>query len=190
MSETTVTPIVFTADYLGRPGERTFFIQASGTAGVRTFTLEKEQVGVLAERLRELLLAIDAADTIRTTEPARDPALALVATDPPEWRVGSMALAYDEASDNIFVVIEEVGGLEEGLEEALGEALEKALEEERDTTSIRFVLRRDQVRAFVLHALAVVAEGRPTCQLCGLPMDPDGHNCPASNGHRSGQRLG
>ena len=30
----------------------------------------------------------------------------------------------------------------------------------------------------------VVNEGRPLCQLCGLPMDPDGHKCPASNGHR------
>ncbi len=182
MSETTVTPIVFTADYLGRPGERTFFIQASGATAVRTFTLEKEQVGVLAERLRELLLAIDSTDTIRTTEPARDPALALVATDPPEWRVGSMALAYDEASDSVYVVIEEAGaGLEdEGLDEGATE----------DITSIRFVLRRDQVRAFVLHAMAVIAEGRPTCQLCGLPMDPDGHNCPASNGHRPHHRLG
>ncbi|MPZ68759.1 MAG: DUF3090 family protein [Actinobacteria bacterium] len=187
MSESTVTPVVFTADYLGRPGERTFFIQASGATGVRTFTLEKEQVGVLAERLRELLLAIDSTDTIRTTEPARDPALSLVATDPPEWRVGSMALAYDEASDNVYVVIEEVGaGLEDGGLEDGG--LEEG--QPADVTSIRFVLRRDQIRAFVLHALAVVAEGRPTCQLCGLPMDPDGHNCPASNGHRPHHRLG
>jgi glutamate synthase domain-containing protein 1 len=45
--------------------------------------------------------------------------------------------------------------------------------------------REEQARAFVLHALAVVAEGRPLCQLCGLPIDPSGHICPASNGHRS-----
>jgi uncharacterized repeat protein (TIGR03847 family) len=49
---------------------------------------------------------------------------------------------------------------------------------------VQFHLRRDQVRAFILHALAVVAEGRPLCQLCGLPIDPEGHICPASNGHR------
>jgi uncharacterized repeat protein (TIGR03847 family) len=53
-----------------------------------------------------------------------------------------------------------------------------------DDEGIRFLLRRDQVRAFVLHAVAIVDEGRPTCQLCGLPIDPEGHNCPASNGHR------
>jgi hypothetical protein len=45
-------------------------------------------------------------------------------------------------------------------------------------------LRRDQVRTFVLHAQAIVDEGRPLCQLCGLPIDPSGHACPASNGHR------
>ncbi|MGH2730258.1 MAG: DUF3090 family protein, partial [Actinomycetota bacterium] len=46
--------------------------------------------------------------------------------------------------------------------------------------------RRDQARAFVLHALAVIDEGRPLCMLCGLPIDPTGHACPASNGHRPG----
>lgn len=176
MSEAEVTPVIFTADCLGRPGERSFFIQASGTTGVHTYTLEKEQVRVLAERLRELLLAIDAADTIRSTDPARDPALALVATDPPEWRVGSMGLAYDEATDRVLVVIEEAGSEDDDDTE----------DEIADEIAIRFVLRRDQVRAFILHGLAVIAEGRPTCQLCGLPMDPDGHNCPASNGQRRG----
>ena len=57
---------------------------------------------------------------------------------------------------------------------------------EEEEFELRFILRRDQVRTFSLHALAVVGEGRPLCQLCGLPMDPDGHNCPASNGHRAG----
>lgn len=176
MSESEVTPFIFTADYLGRPGERSFFIQVSGTTGVHTYTLEKEQVRVLAERLRELLLAIDAADTIRSTEPARDPALALVATDPPEWGVGSMGLAYDEATDRVFVVIEEAGPEDD----------DETEDEIADEIAIRFVLRRDQVRAFILHGLAVIAEGRPTCQLCGLPKDLGGHNCPASNGQRRG----
>lgn len=176
MSESEVTPLIFTADYLGRPGERSFFIQVSGTTGVHTYTLDKEQVRVLAERLRELLLAIDAADTIRSTEPARDPALALVATDPPEWGVGSMGLAYDEATDRVFVVIEEAGSEDD----------DETADEIADGIAIRFVLRRDQVRAFILHSLAVIAEGRPTCQLCGLPKNPDGHNCPASNGQRPG----
>ena len=34
----------------------------------------------------------------------------------------------------------------------------------------------------------VCARGRPTCQFCGNPLDPEGHVCPAMNGHgRLGQ---
>jgi uncharacterized repeat protein (TIGR03847 family) len=176
LSESEITPVVFTADYLGRPGERTFFIQSTGETGVHTYSVEKQQVEVLAEKLRELLLAVDANDTIRKTPPARDPALAMIATDPPEWRIGSMALAFDEASESVYVMVEEMGELP-GPDEDLGTG--------EDANAIRFVLRKDQARAFTLHAMAVVAEGRPLCQLCGLPMDPDGHNCPSSNGHHA-----
>jgi uncharacterized repeat protein (TIGR03847 family) len=63
------------------------------------------------------------------------------------------------------------------------EVEEPAVPEPEDF-AVRFVISREQTRSFVLHALAVVSEGRPTCQLCGLPMDPAGHKCPASNGHR------
>jgi uncharacterized repeat protein (TIGR03847 family) len=33
-------------------------------------------------------------------------------------------------------------------------------------------------RAFAERTRQVVAAGRPTCPLCGQPMDPDGHLCP------------
>jgi uncharacterized repeat protein (TIGR03847 family) len=66
----------------------------------------------------------------------------------------------------------------------VSEATENEIEElDEDRFEVRFLLTRAQVRAFVLHALAIVEEGRPLCQLCGLPMDADGHLCPASNGH-------
>ncbi len=102
MSESQITPVVFTADYLGRPGERVFYIQATDPSGAHTYMLEKQQVQVLAEKLRELLLALDADDTIRAAEPARDPALALTATETPEWRVGAMALAFDERTTGFW----------------------------------------------------------------------------------------
>ncbi len=170
-----MSPEVFTTDYVGRPGERAFYLQARGAQGALSFSLEKQQVAVLAEKLRELLLLVDTEDTIKGATPARDPALKLETPVEPEWRVGAMGLAYEEDSDQIVLLAQPA---------ELGE--EPAPEVEQDEESgVRFVLRRDQVRAFVLHATAIVAEGRPTCQLCGLPIDPDGHNCPASNGHRT-----
>jgi uncharacterized repeat protein (TIGR03847 family) len=171
-----ITPEIFTADYLGRPGERVFYIQARGGFGSVTYLVEKQQVAVLADKLRELLVMVDPADTVAGAEPARDPALALMEPTEPEWRIGMMGLTYEEAEQQVLVLIRSVD------EQAPDE--EPVLEDDDDEPGVQFHLRRDQVRAFILHALAVVAEGRPLCQLCGLPMDPEGHICPASNGHR------
>jgi uncharacterized repeat protein (TIGR03847 family) len=170
MSQIELIPEVFTADYVGEPGERAFYLQSRTQQSVLTCAIEKQQVAALAERMRELLLLVDREDTVGATPPARDPALALQPLDP-EWRVGTMGLAYEETSDQVVVLAQQAGA-----EEEPGEIVEDE--------GVRFMLRRDQARAFVLHAVAIVDEGRPTCQLCGLPMDPAGHDCPASNGHR------
>ena len=172
-----IRPEVFTADYTGRPGERTFFLQSRSETRTLTYQLEKGQVEILGEKLKELLLMIDSADPIRTATPERNPAYALSAPIEPEWRVGTIGLTYEEPTESVVVALEPVGAASEDEEEE-----EPSVEE----FAVRLMLRRDQARAFVLHALAIVGEGRPLCQLCGLPMDPDGHKCPASNGHRLG----
>ena len=171
-----VTPQIFTADYVGEPGQRTFYVQSRAGDLTHSYLVEKQQVAALADRLRDLLMMIDEDDTIRSAAPARDPALGLAQPVEPEWRIGTMGLAYQEASDSVVVVIQPAEESDEDVEES-------ALFEGDTDKAIRFLLRRDQARAFILHALAVVQEGRPTCQLCGLPMDPAGHICPASNGH-------
>lgn len=167
-----VTPDVFTADFTGEPGARTFYLQAQGSSGVHSFLLEKQQVAILVEKLQEMLLMIDENDTIKPAAPQRDPALALAEPVEPEWRIGTIGLLYDEGRDVVVVVLQEGAADDE--------------EEIEDDSGYRFFLRRDQVRSLILHALAAVGEGRPLCQLCGLPMDPGGHVCPASNGHRPG----
>jgi uncharacterized repeat protein (TIGR03847 family) len=168
MSELEQTPDVFTADYMGEPGARTFFLQSQINDTPTSFLLEKQQVAVLAERLREVLLMIDEDDTIKSAVPARDPGLMPAEPVEPEWRVGNMGLAYDEEADRVIVLLEEVQAEDDP---------------DPDASAARILLRRDQARSFLLHAIAIVEEGRPICQLCGLPMDPAGHKCPASNGH-------
>jgi uncharacterized repeat protein (TIGR03847 family) len=168
MSESEQSPEIFTADYMGEPGKRTFFLQSQLEGGVNSFLVEKQQVSVLAERMRDVLLMIDADDTIKSAIPARDPGLDAAQPVEPEWRVGNMGLAYDEDQDRVMVLLEEVTTEEES---------------DPDAGAVRFILRRDQARSFILHTLAIVGEGRPICQLCGLPMDPEGHRCPATNGH-------
>jgi uncharacterized repeat protein (TIGR03847 family) len=170
MSE--LTPEIFTADFIGRPGQRAFYVQVRGSFGTHSYEIEKQQVGALAEKLREVLVMVDQGDTVLETEPARDPALTLDSPVEPDYRVGTMGLAYDEDSDTIVLILQPVSEEED----------EPVAELE---SGDRLLLRRDQVRAFILHASSIVAEGRPTCRLCGLPIDPEGHQCPASNGHRT-----
>lgn len=169
-----INPEIFTVDYIGEPGKRAFFLQSRSNEGTFTVGIEKEQVAVLAQKLGEILLLVDREDAISGAPPDRDPAL-----DPepmePEWRVGSIGLGYEESLDMIAVLLEPLRPQEE----------EEAVEGSGDERAFRLMLRRDQVRSFILHALAVVAEGRPVCQLCGLPKDPEGHVCPASNGHKT-----
>ena len=155
-----------TASAVDEPGQRTFFIQARSGAQLVTFQAEKQQVQVLAATLRNLLESLpDAADEGDRPNPTD---LELEEPLIPEWRAGSMALEYDENADRISIVIEEA--IPEESEELAGIARLKAT--------------RAQVRAMSEHALSVVAAGRPACQLCGFPIDPEGHTCPALNGHR------
>jgi uncharacterized repeat protein (TIGR03847 family) len=166
------TPEIFTVDYVGSPGQRAFFLQVRDPSGAHSYEIEKQQVGALAEKLREVLVLVDQQDTVMATEPARDPALALDPPVEPNFRVGTIGLAYDESSDLVAVILQPVD---------VDEPEESIVESDEGD---RLLLRRDQVRAFVLHASSILSEGRPTCQLCGLPIDPEGHQCPASNGHR------
>jgi len=71
----------------------------------------------------------------------------------------------------------------------LQELVEGADEDEPDPdlpepARIRLWATREQMLALSRHGAAVAARGRPRCRFCGNPMDPEGHACPAMNGHR------
>jgi uncharacterized repeat protein (TIGR03847 family) len=65
----------------------------------------------------------------------------------------------------------------EGLEGLEGTAIQ-------EPGRIRFWATREQMLSLARHGAVVCAQGRPRCQLCGNPIDPEGHQCPALNGHR------
>ena len=73
-----------------------------------------------------------------------------------------------------------VGGMQLALgDNDVGELVLMSTEED---PPVRYELTIAQLDAFAREALAIVAAGRPACPRCGLPMDPEGHNCPRSNG--------
>lgn len=154
-------PELFTAGAVGRPGQRTFYLQAWETGALVTLKVEKEQVGALGEYLARLLQTLAPVED----NPAGDPSL----REPlvPAWAVGSLGVAYDEAADRIVIVAEEV------TEEGAGSA----------AASARFQITRVQAAAFAQRARALIEAGRPTCHVCGQAMNPEGHVCPRRNGH-------
>lgn len=158
-----------TAGVEGEPGARTFFLEAH--QGLRSCTLmvEKTQLQELGTQLEQLL---------SSTRPGASPEPSTAPGDPPGWRVGSIQLALDEEARQCTLLLGERPALEE--EE---DVEEEANGPESDLRAVRIVASLAQMRALAGRALRVVQGGRPVCPLCHLPMDREGHVCPASNGH-------
>jgi uncharacterized repeat protein (TIGR03847 family) len=174
-------PDRFVAGTVGQPGERTFFLQASGPGQVVSVALEKLQVSALAERLDELLDEVRRRQGGESTVPATAPpqledVAPLDAPVEEEFRVGTLALAWDD--DESLVIIEAQSASPEPDD---GDSAPADIDTNADMLRVR--LSPAVARAFAKRALRVVAAGRPPCPLCGNPLDPEGHICPRQNGH-------
>ena len=161
----------FTAGTVGPPGERVFFLQAAAGGQVVTLRLEKAQVAALAGYLAELLadLPTPAPEEIPDAVELVEPAVA-------EWVVGQLGVAFDDSRDRLVIRADELVDEPEEPEPTEAETPEGG--------SARFALTRAQVAAFVVHAAALVVAGRPPCPLCRRPLDPQGHVCVKTNGHK------
>lgn len=164
----------FTVGAIGRPGERTFLIQARRGGERITVKCEKQQAAALAEHLRTVL---------HDLPPAADRPMpgALELADPvePAFVLGPIGLGYERVNDRVLIQLDELVPIDpEEIEdeEDLLEALEDA-----DRSRVRVHLTRGQVQAFCEQADQLVAAGRPSCVWCGGPIDPDGHPCPRMN---------
>ena len=171
-------PDVFTTGALGAPGQRVFYLQVCDDALVVSLKCEKQQVAALAEYFDGLLDDLEPAPYgIATGD------LALQEPVNPIWTVGSIGVAYDESSDRIVVVLEELVVTDSDTDLRTDEDDLDDLDDLEDATgaSVKVRLSRAQVSGFVHHSRELVASGRPPCRFCGLPMDSDGHPCPRMN---------
>jgi uncharacterized repeat protein (TIGR03847 family) len=166
------SPDVFTAGAVGPPGQRVFYLQARDDDLVVSVRCEKQQVAALGEYFGGLLDDLEPAPFGVSTAD-----LALAEPVQPIWTVGSIGVAYDEPSDRIVVVLEEISDIPDPNEDPdVDDDLDLA-----EGASVRVRLTRAQVAAFVRHSRDLVASGRPPCRFCGLPVDADGHPCPRMN---------
>jgi len=176
-------PERFVAGTVGQPGQRTFYLQATGESRVTSVVLEKFQVSMLAERIDELLDEVlrrtggeTAVPAAAPVELADDGPLDLPLTE--DFRVGAIALAWDGEDERIVIEAQEET---ETPVEPLAEEVP-----ENGPGVLRVRISAAEARAFSRRALQLVGQGRPPCPLCGLPLDAEGHICPRQNGHRAG----
>jgi uncharacterized repeat protein (TIGR03847 family) len=180
-----------TADAVGEPGSRTFYLQMRSGTEIVSVVLEKQQLQLLASSIEELLSQVQrATDVVPGAEGGLEEPLE------PSWRVGRLSLGYHEDLDLVLLEVEELvpedddedeeEEEEEDLAGAGGAAMPEATAEPSiEPQRVRVWATREQMLSLAHHGAAVVAAGRPLCQFCGNPLDPAGHTCPAMNGHGS-----
>jgi uncharacterized repeat protein (TIGR03847 family) len=149
----------FTVGAEGPVGRRVFLVQCQSNDARITLKVEKQQVSVLAEYLGRLLSDLDVPDDVPDAPDLEEP------TDP-QWVIGTLGVTYDEGLDRIVLVAEEL------------------VAEGEDGDMARFTITREQAASFAVRASNLIEAGRPPCPLCGGPIDPQGHQCPRTNGHR------
>jgi uncharacterized repeat protein (TIGR03847 family) len=160
-----------TADAIGQPGKRIFYIQ--GWQNERTITLivEKVQIQTLAVGLEQFLAEVaQQFPDLPDEQPVYDESTMRI-TPPvdPLFRIGEMGLGYDRDRDLVVLVTREQLAEDQNAEEG---------------GVVRFWCTRTQIRAMCRWGTEVAARGRPICPQCGEPMDPEGHFCPKKNGHK------
>ncbi len=150
------SPDRFTIGTSGPVGQRLFLLHVEQGPTSVTLKVEKLQVAELADVLGRIVRELG--------RPGELPAdLDFDVDVEPAWAVGKISISYDGDADRLVVIAEEVGD---------------------GGTVARMLVTREQAAAFAIRATRLVEAGRPPCPLCGLPLDPSGHACPRTNGHR------
>ncbi|MDE0642937.1 MAG: DUF3090 family protein [bacterium] len=148
---------------IGPPGQRTFYLYLETASERAYFPFEKNQAKVMGEQSLELAANLGwEGDSPAVQE------IVAQGTDLPTplseteilFRVSAISMRID-AEEEITMMLE-------------GQSEEK----------VTFTITPRQLQAGTYMALQACRSGRPICRDCQLPQDPDGHYCPAGNGHR------
>ena len=169
-----------TAGAVGEPGRRTFILQAQYGEEIVSWVIEKAHATALGREIPRLLDGVrsefpELGDPLVAAEPCldlRDPLM-------PEFRVAAINLDYDRLHD--LVVLTLVDDAEDDLEGSLEEV------ELGGAVELQVYATRGQAILLARRVEEIVAAGRPTCPLCGEPIDEFGHFCmPAAARHVRG----
>ncbi len=160
------------ASSVGLPGQRTFRLQFLNERGeTACLWLEKEQLAALGEAIGQLIAQLTNepayVDLIEFEEgQAAEPEIPFPEPPTVEFKIGRLALGYDEGRGRFTLLMHDIEG---DLAGAAG---------------FRCLVTREQLERLSRQIAEVVAAGRPVCPLCNAPLTVGtAHFCPPSNGH-------
>lgn len=172
--EMDLNPVLhITADAIGQPGQRVFYIQGRTEDSVVTVIVEKVQIQTLALGIEDFLAELNQRYPNLPSFSSEYDEMMMHIQPPvdPLFRVGELGLAYEADSDLAVLVVREIQTADnEGNSE--------------ESSVVRFWCTRSQLYAMGRWGLEVSGRGRPICPYCAQPMDPAGHFCPKRNGHK------
>lgn len=158
---------------IGLPGARTFYLQVRAGKQIVSIALEKQQSALLAEKIDAILDQLITAEGNPFSVPTGTP-VELVDNDPLEavheqFRTGAMSLGWDPTTAQVVIEAYPITDDDEDDDEsAVGDDANEML-------LVRMPV--GTARAFAKRTREIVEAGRPTCSICGYPIDPDGHIC-------------
>ncbi|WP_309073312.1 DUF3090 domain-containing protein [Paenarthrobacter sp.] len=153
---------------IGLPGARTFYLQVRAGKQIVSIALEKQQSALLAEKVDDILDQLITAEGNPFSIPTGTP-LELVDNDPLEsvqeqFRAGAMSLGWDPTTAQVVIEAYPITDVDADDEDVADEML-----------LVRMPV--GTARAFAKRSREIVGAGRPTCSICGYPIDADGHIC-------------
>ncbi len=160
-----------TADAIGQPGKRVFYIQGWQNERTVTIIVEKIQLQSLAVGLEQFLAEVQEKfpDLPEASGEYVEEKMRIHPPVDPVFRAGEFGLGYDAENDLLVLLTREM--LVEG-------------QDPQEAGVVRFWCTRAQLRAMTRWGMVIVERGRPICPQCGEPMEPEGHFCPKKNGHK------
>jgi len=146
-----------TVGTIGEIGQRLFLLQAREGRRLVVVKVEKDQIAILASWLARVVRTMSRPGELEVD-------MELEAEYEVDLVAGEITVSVDEAAERLEVSIEPA-------------------EDDGDTLVV--TLSKEQAAAFAIRAVQLIEAGRPPCPLCGLPLDPRGHDCPRTNGHHA-----
>lgn len=158
---------------IGLPGSRTFYLQVRAGTQIVSIALEKQQSALLAEKIDAMLDQLGTVAGNPFSVPSSTP-IELVDNDPLEaveeqFRTGAMSLGWDPTTAQVVVEAYPLADADD----------DDFLDEDHSNAPEMLLVRMPvgTARAFAKRTREIVEAGRPTCPLCGFPIDADGHTC-------------